>query len=86
LFLDEPGSGLDPLGVKQLRDILKKLKKEKRMTIFLNTPLLSEVNQICTSISVLNHGNLIYNDSLENNNKKFKNKESLENFIFLYFV
>lgn len=78
LFLDEPTSGLDPLGVKQLRDILKKLNKEKGMTIFLNTHLLSEVKQICTSIGVLNHGNLIYNDSLENTNKKFKNEESLE--------
>ncbi len=78
LFLDEPTSGLDPLGVKQLRDILKKLNKEKGMTIFLNTHLLSEVKQICTSIGVLNHGSLIYNDSLENTLKKFKNEESLE--------
>jgi ABC-2 type transport system ATP-binding protein len=78
LFLDEPTSGLDPSGVKQLRDILKKLNKEKGMTIFLNTHLLSEVKQICTSIGVLNHGNLIYNDSLENTIKKFKNEESLE--------
>ncbi len=78
LFLDEPTSGLDPLGVKQLRDILKKLNKEKEMTIFLNTHLLAEVKQICTSIGVLNHGNLIYNDSLENTIQKFKNEESLE--------
>lgn len=78
LFLDEPTSGLDPLGVKQLRDILKKLNKEKGMTIFLNTHLLSEVKQICTSIGVLNHGSLIYNDSLENTLNKFKNEESLE--------
>ncbi len=78
LFLDEPTSGLDPFGVKQLREILLKLNKEKGITIFVNTHLLSEVTQICSSIGVLNHGKLIYQDSLTNTLKKFKNEESLE--------
>ncbi len=78
LFLDEPTSGLDPFGVKQLREILLKLNKEKEITIFVNTHLLSEVTQICSSIGVLNHGKLIYQDSLKNTLKKFKNEESLE--------
>ena len=78
LFLDEPTSGLDPLGVKQLREILLRLNKEKGITIFLNTHLLSEVTQICSSIGVLNHGKLIYQDSLSNTLKKFKDEESLE--------
>jgi ABC-2 type transport system ATP-binding protein len=78
LFLDEPTSGLDPLGVKQLRETLLKLNKEKGITIFLNTHLLSEVTQICSSIGVLNHGKLVYQDSLANTLKKFKDEESLE--------
>ncbi len=78
LFLDEPTSGLDPFGVKQLREILLRLNKEKGITIFVNTHLLSEVTQICSSIGVLNHGKLIYQDSLKNTLKKFKNEESLE--------
>jgi ABC-2 type transport system ATP-binding protein len=57
---------------------LLRLNKEKGITIFVNTHLLSEVTQICSSIGVLNHGKLIYQDSLKNTLKKFKNEESLE--------
>lgn len=78
LFLDEPTSGLDPLGIKDLRKTIIRLNEEKQMTIFMNTHLLSEVAKTCTSIGVLNHGKLIYKDSLENTLKKFPNEESLE--------
>ncbi len=82
LFLDEPTSGLDPMGIKKLREIIIKLNKEKGMTIFMNTHLLSEVAKTCTTIGVLNHGNLIYIDSLENTMKKFKDESSLEEIYF----
>ena len=78
LFLDEPTSGLDPMGMKQLRDIISDLNTKKGMTIFMNTHLLSEVTKTCTSIGVLNHGKLIYHDSLEKVLQKFKNQNSLE--------
>ncbi len=78
LFLDEPTSGLDPFGVKQLRDIILRLNREKKMTIFMNTHLLSEVMQTCSTIGVLNHGKLIYVDSLANTMKRFKDERSLE--------
>jgi len=78
LFLDEPTSGLDPQGVKQLRDILLLLNKETGMTIFMNTHLLSEVTQTCTSLGILSHGKLIYTDSLRNTLKKYNSEESLE--------
>lgn len=82
LFLDEPTSGLDPMGIKKLREIIIKLNKEKGMTIFMNTHLLSEVAKTCTTIGVLNHGKLIYIDSLENTMKKFKDESSLEEIYF----
>jgi ABC-2 type transport system ATP-binding protein len=82
LFLDEPTSGLDPMGIKKLREIIIKLNKEKGMTIFMNTHLLSEVAKTCTTIGVLNHGKLIYFDSLENTMKHFKNESSLEEIYF----
>ena len=82
LFLDEPTSGLDPMGIKKLREIIIKLNKEKGMTIFMNTHLLSEVAKTCTTIGVLNHGKLIYLDSLENTIKKFKDESSLEEIYF----
>ena len=82
LFLDEPTSGLDPMGVKELRDIIIKLNKTENMTIFMNTHLLSEVSKTCKTIAVLNHGKLIYQDSIENTLKRFKDESSLENIYF----
>ena len=78
LFLDEPTSGLDPMGVKELRDILVRLNKEEETTIFMNTHLLSEVTKTCKTIGVLNHGELIYQDSLSNTMNRFKDESSLE--------
>lgn len=62
LFLDEPTAGLDPAGVRQLRETILQLNREMGMTIFMNTHQLSEVAKVCTSIGVLNHGELIYQD------------------------
>jgi len=78
LFLDEPTSGLDPFGIKNLREVILKLNHERGLTIFMNTHLLSEVAKTCTTIGVLNHGDLIYKDSLENTLKKFRDEASLE--------
>jgi ABC-2 type transport system ATP-binding protein len=78
LFLDEPTSGLDPEGIVQLRHIILRLNKERGMTIFMNTHLLSEVAKTCTSIGVLNQGKLIYQDSLANTLKRFPTEASLE--------
>lgn len=78
LFLDEPTSGLDPMGVKQLRDIILRLNKEEGTTVFMNTHLLSEVTKTCKTIGVLNHGKLIYTDTLANTLKRFHDESSLE--------
>jgi ABC-2 type transport system ATP-binding protein len=78
LFLDEPTSGLDPLGVKQLRETILRLNKERGMTIFMNTHLLSEVMKTCTTIGILSHGRLIRADSLSNILKSFNDESSLE--------
>ncbi len=78
LFLDEPTSGLDPMGIKNLREVIIELNKKKGITIFMNTHLLSEVAKTCTSIGVLNHGKLIYKDSLSNTLKRFRDEVSLE--------
>ena len=82
LFLDEPTSGLDSMGIKKLREVILKINKEKGITIFLNTHLLSEVSKVCSTIGVLSHGMLIYKDSIENTLKKFKDEVSLEEIYF----
>jgi ABC-2 type transport system ATP-binding protein len=78
LFLDEPTAGLDPFGVRQLRDIILRLNAEKGITIFMNTHLLQEVTKTCSTIGVLNHGSLIYVDSLSNTMRRFEDEQSLE--------
>jgi len=78
LFLDEPAAGLDPLGVRQLRDTILRLNGDLGMTVFMNTHLLGEVAQVCTTIGVLNHGELIYKDSIEETTRRFPNEASLE--------
>lgn len=78
LFLDEPTSGLDPLGVRQLRETILRLNRELGMTVFMNTHLLSEVAKVCTTIGVLNQGELIYKDSIAETVRRFPDEASLE--------
>jgi ABC-2 type transport system ATP-binding protein len=82
LFLDEPTSGLDPQGVKGLRDLILRLNKLLDITIFMNTHLLSEVTQTCTSIGILRSGQLIYQNTLADTIKAFPGKASLEDIYF----
>jgi len=58
IFLDEPTDGVDPIGRKEIRDILTNLRS-KGTTIFLNSHLLSEVEMICDRVAILNKGDLI---------------------------
>jgi ABC-2 type transport system ATP-binding protein len=58
LIMDEPSSGLDPVGQKEVRDILLHLK-EKGKTIFLSSHQLSEVENICDSVSIINLGRTV---------------------------
>jgi len=83
LFLDEPTAGLDPLGVRQLRETIQRLNQDLGMTVFMNTHLLSEVARVCTTIGVLNHGNLIYKDSIEETTRRFPDEASLEDIYAL---
>ena len=55
LIMDEPSSGLDPVGQKEVRDILVRLKEDGK-TIFLSSHQLSEVENICDSVSIVNRG------------------------------
>jgi len=58
LFLDEPTDGVDPLGRKEIRDLLLRLKAQGT-TIFLNSHLLSEVEMICDRVAILNKGKVV---------------------------
>jgi len=73
LFLDEPLDGLDPIGRREFKQILLKLKK-KGKTIFFNSHILSDVEEICDQIGIINKGKLIYSGPV----KKFRGNKSLE--------
>jgi ABC-2 type transport system ATP-binding protein len=64
LVLDEPANGLDPEGIRWLRDFLRALAAEGR-TVLLSSHVLSEVAQTVDEIVVINHGRLIAHDTLE---------------------
>jgi ABC-2 type transport system ATP-binding protein len=63
IFLDEPMSGLDPVGRYQMREIILSLKAAGK-TIFFNSHILSEVEQICDRVAILSQGELICSGSL----------------------
>ncbi len=58
IFLDEPTSALDPIGRKEVRDIILKLK-ESGKSVFLNSHLLGEVEQVCDAAAIISHGKVI---------------------------
>ncbi|OGP95426.1 MAG: bacitracin ABC transporter ATP-binding protein [Deltaproteobacteria bacterium RBG_16_47_11] len=64
IILDEPTAGLDPQGMKEVRDLIKGLSEQSQMTIFLSTHLLSEVEQVATRMAVVNRGELIAQGSV----------------------
>ena len=58
LILDEPANGLDPAGIVEMRDLLRGLVAAGK-TVFISSHVLSEVQQICTRVAIINHGKLI---------------------------
>ncbi len=58
VMLDEPTSALDPVGRHDVREIIRTLKSEG-MTVFLNSHLLSEVEQVCDRVAIVDHGRVV---------------------------
>jgi ABC-2 type transport system ATP-binding protein len=63
LILDEPTNGLDPRGIREVRDLLVDLNASGT-TVFLSSHLLSEVEQLCTRVGVMDQGALVVQDEL----------------------
>jgi ABC-2 type transport system ATP-binding protein len=71
LFLDEPTAGLDPESQKLVRELILDLAVNRKITIFLTSHNLDEVQRICTHICILNRGKVVVNDSLNNLQAKY---------------
>jgi ABC-2 type transport system ATP-binding protein len=63
IVLDEPTDGVDPVGRREIRDVLKQLADQGH-SIFLNSHLLQEIELICSSVAILNHGKLLRTGSV----------------------
>lgn len=59
IILDEPTTGLDPQGMKDVRELIQRLAREEGMTIFLSSHLLSEIEQVATRMAVVHRGKVV---------------------------
>ena len=64
LILDEPTNGLDPAGIHEMRDLIRRLPDEFGVTVFLSSHLLGEVEQIATHIGIIHEGHLLFQGTL----------------------
>jgi len=78
LFLDEPTVGLDPTARRQLLDFLKNKVKEKNLTIFYTTHVLTEAEYLCDNIAIINKGKIITVDSPNELKKRFGRKKTIK--------
>ncbi|QKG85401.1 ABC transporter ATP-binding protein [Kroppenstedtia pulmonis] len=65
LILDEPTNGLDPAGIREIRELIKSLAEERGVTILISSHLLSEIEQTATSVGIIFRGQLIFQDTLQ---------------------
>lgn len=69
LILDEPTNGLDPEGVMEFRELLKKISSESGVSILISSHILSELDKICTRILFIKDGELVESDDINKNNE-----------------
>ena len=70
LILDEPTNGLDPAGIGEIRELIKSLPARYGITVLLSSHMLTEINQIATSVGIISDGNLLFQGSMETLRKK----------------
>ena len=78
LVLDEPTNGLDPIGIKELRDMLKFLSKEADVGVFISSHLLSEMELMCDRIYIIDNGVIIGEKDIH------QEEESVEDITYQY--
>ena len=59
LILDEPTNGLDPAGIKEMRELLRKLSAETGLTVFVSSHILGEMQQMCDRVGIINKGKIV---------------------------
>ncbi len=77
LILDEPANGLDPTGIIELRELVKKLNKEEGMTILMSSHQLSEIEKMVNRIGIISKGEIIFQGSMSDLNQLQKKQTKL---------
>lgn len=66
LILDEPTNGLDPAGIKHLRDILKDIAQKEKVAVFVSSHILTEMELMCDRVCVINKGKIVKVEEIGN--------------------
>ena len=74
LILDEPTNGLDPMGIKDLRETLRNLANNENLCVVVSSHLLSEMELMCDTFCIINNGKIMDIRTLENNKNKVNSK------------
>jgi ABC-2 type transport system ATP-binding protein len=77
VILDEPSLGLDPIGMVEVRELMKEIAKEG-VTVFVSSHLLFEVEQICDHVTIIHHGASLVSDTLQNVSSKLAGPTTLQ--------
>ena len=80
LILDEPTNGLDPAGIKQLRDILTNMAHKEDVCVLVSSHLMSEMELMCDRVAILSNGNILSVDTMENMLHDVSGKDVTYNF------
>lgn len=75
IILDEPTNGLDPQGIQETRQLIRRLRDEFKLTVLLSSHLLVEVEQLCNRVGIINDGRLLFEgtpDALVTPTSRFK--------------
>ncbi len=78
IFLDEPTIGLDVVVKQKIRDLIKKLNKEEKSTIFLTSHDAGDIEQLCKRAIIINHGEIVLNETVKNLKYNYMNKKVID--------
>ena len=79
LVLDEPTNGLDPEGIKQIKDLIVKLAKEENMAVLISSHNLLELESFCTKVTIIKNGEIVETSTIEEAKKV--NKDSIYHIV-----
>jgi ABC-2 type transport system ATP-binding protein len=78
LFLDEPTIGVDVLSKDRLRNFIKEINREQKVTVLLTTHDMNEIERLCPRVMIIDHGHLLYDGGIENIRAHYSSERVLE--------